>query len=119
MKYLLCLDCNRGFVSLDARETTCLGGVWTADLMCVKPGAMLLVGGRSDTYGVLSSAELVTSGGVCRGAVPPLPAMRWKAIAAALDSETVVVCGGINFLGEGCGMALYRMRHGSRGAAWL
>jgi hypothetical protein len=61
---------------------------------------MLLVGGRSDTYGVLSSAELVTSGGVCRGAVPPLPAMRWKAIAAALDSETVVVCGGINFLGK-------------------
>jgi hypothetical protein len=44
--------------------------------------------------------------------------MRWKAIAAALDSETVVVCGGINFLGEGCGMAL-GVRYGVRGAAWL
>ena len=28
----------------------------------MKPGSMLVVGGRSDTYGVLSSVELITSG---------------------------------------------------------
>ena len=39
-------------------------------------------------------------GGLCRNAVPSLPSMRWKSIAASLDTETVVVCGGINFLGE-------------------
>ena len=54
--------------------------------MCVKPGAMLLVGGRSDTYGVLSSAELVTSGGVCRGAVPPLPALRARQLEPNCDA---------------------------------
>ena len=38
-------------------------------------------------------------GGNCRNAVPSLPAMRWKNVAASLDNETVVVCGGINILG--------------------
>ena len=31
----------------------------TQRLECVPPDAMLIVGGRSDTYGVLSSVELV------------------------------------------------------------
>jgi len=94
------LECNAGFVSLEARETVCANGVWSDELICVKPGAMLIVGGRSDTYGVLSSVELITSGGLCRNAVPALPGMRWKSVAASLDKDTIVVCGGINFLGD-------------------
>ena len=35
---------------------------WVKELVCVKPGSMLVVGGRSDTYGVLNSVELITSG---------------------------------------------------------
>ena len=49
-------------MSLESRETVCANGLWSNELICVKPGAMLIVGGRSDTYGVLSSVELITSG---------------------------------------------------------
>jgi len=94
------LNCNKGFVSLDAKETLCQNGQWSHKLYCVLPGAMLVVGGRSDTYGVLSSVELVTSGGVCRNIVPNLPTMRWKMVSASIDEDTVVACGGINFLGD-------------------
>lgn len=94
------LECQPGFVSLERREATCSSGSWDSVLQCVRPGAMLVVGGRSDTYGVLSSVELLTSGGVCRGAVPSIPAMRWKMVAATLGGDTVLVCGGINFLGD-------------------
>ena len=59
---LLYTECNSGFVSLDALETVCTDGKWSDNLTCVKPGAMMVVGGRSDTYGVLSSVELITSG---------------------------------------------------------
>ena len=64
MTYLciFCVECNPGFVSLEAVETECDNGEWEEELICVKPGALLIVGGRSDTYGVLSSAELITSG---------------------------------------------------------
>jgi len=94
------LNCKQGFVTLDAKETLCQNGQWSHKLYCVLPGAMLVVGGRSDTYGVLSSVELVTSGGVCRNIVPNLPTMRWKMVSASIDEETVVACGGINFLGD-------------------
>merc|ERR1719233_957087 len=94
------LNCNKGFVTLDAKETLCLNGQWSHKLYCVLPGALLVVGGRSDTYGVLSSVELVTSGGVCRNIVPNLPTMRWKMVSASIDEDTVVACGGINFLGD-------------------
>lgn len=94
------LNCKKGFVTLDAKETVCQNGQWSHKLYCVLPGAMLVVGGRSDTYGVLSSVELVTSGGVCRNIVPNLPTMRWKMVSASIDEDTVVACGGINFLGD-------------------
>ena len=41
------------------RESRCFNGKMTQRLECVPPDAMLIVGGRSDTYGVLSSVELV------------------------------------------------------------
>ena len=87
-------------MSLDAKETMCENGRWSHSLYCVLPGAMLVVGGRSDTYGVLSSVELVTSGGVCQNIVPSLPTMRWKMVAASISPELIVACGGINFLGD-------------------
>ncbi len=37
----------------------CFNGRMTQRLECVPPDALLIVGGRSDTYGVLSSVELV------------------------------------------------------------
>ena len=46
-------------------------------------------------------------GGLCRNAVPALPGMRWKSVAASLDTDTVVVCGGINFLGTNIFSAFY------------
>jgi hypothetical protein len=53
------LTCRPGFVSLELRESRCFNGRMTQRLECVPPDAMLIVGGRSDTYGVLSSVELV------------------------------------------------------------
>ena len=53
------LTCRPGFVSLELRESRCFNGKMTQRLECVPPDAMLIVGGRSDTYGVLSSVELV------------------------------------------------------------
>ncbi len=47
------------------------------------------MGGRSDTYGVLNTVELVTGRGVCRGAVPPLPAMRWRMVTATVERDKV------------------------------
>jgi hypothetical protein len=41
--------------------TRCFNGRMTQRLECVPPDALLIVGGRSDTYGVLSSVELVTN----------------------------------------------------------
>ena len=67
---------------------------------CVRPDALLLVGGRSDTYGVLNTVELVTGRGVCRGAVPPLPAMRWRMVTNAIDRDRVLTCGGVNIFGD-------------------
>jgi len=67
---------------------------------CVRPDALILVGGRSDTYGVLNTVELVTGRGVCRGAVPPLPAMRWRMISATIDRDLVMSCGGVNIFGD-------------------
>ncbi len=96
------LKCGAGFVSRDAPETLCLNGLWTNGRLpsCVRPDAMLLLGGRSDTYGVLASAELVTGRGVCRGAVPPLPAMRWRTITQTLGRDRVITCGGVNAFGD-------------------
>jgi hypothetical protein len=42
----------------------------------------------------------VTGRGVCRGAVPPLPTMRWRMIAHAIDRERVIACGGVNIFGD-------------------
>ena len=94
------ITCQNGFVSLDLRESRCINGRWTQRLECVRPDALLLIGGRSDTYGVLSSAELVTGRGVCRGAVPPLPAMRWRMITSSIEREKVMTCGGVNIFGD-------------------
>ena len=66
----------------------CLNGRWTSQLRCIKPDALILIGGRSDTYGVLNSVELVTERGVCRGAVPELPAMRWRTITSTVAQES-------------------------------
>ena len=52
---------------------------------------MLLIGGRSDTHGVLNTVELVTGRGVCRGAVPPLPAMRWRMITSTVAEDKVSI----------------------------
>merc|ERR1712226_1154511 len=90
------LKCRQGFVSLSSREARCMTsgrliGRWSRRLECVAPDAMIIIGGRN-TNGVLSSVELVTGKGVCRGAVPPLPAMRWKMIAHTVDEDRVLAC---------------------------
>ena len=77
------------YVSKEAREARCINGIWNRRLECVRPDAMLLIGGRSDTHGVLNSVELVTGRGVCRGAVPPLPAMRWRMITSTVAEDKV------------------------------
>ena len=56
------LYCNTGYVTLDAKKSQCYDGRLTRDLGCVLPGAMIVVGGRSNSLGVLSSVELITSG---------------------------------------------------------
>ena len=93
------LQCNKGYVTLDAKETVCSDGTWTQSLYCVKPGAMLIVGGRG-LSGVLPSVELITSGGVCKNIVPDMPKSRWKMIAASVSEREVMACGGVNFLGD-------------------
>ena len=98
------LRCRQGFVSLGSREARCMTsgrliGRWSQRLECVTPDAMIIIGGRN-TNGVLSSVELVTGRGVCRGAVPPLPAMRWKMIANTIDEDRVLACGGTNIFGQ-------------------
>ena len=50
--------------------------------------------------GVLSSVELITSGGVCQNIIPDIPSMRWKMISASISKKLIVACGGINFLGD-------------------
>ena len=65
-----------------------LQGRWSQRLECVTPDAMIIIGGRNSN-GVLNSVELVTGRGVCRGAVPPLPAMRWRLIANTVDEDKV------------------------------
>jgi hypothetical protein len=93
------LNCNNGYVTIDAKETVCNDGTWSQSLYCVKPGAMLVVGGRG-LSGVLPTVELITSGGVCKNIVPDLPHSRWKMITASVTERTVVACGGVNFLGD-------------------
>ena len=56
------LYCNTDYVTLDAKRSQCYDGRLTRDLGCVLPGAMIVVGGRSNSLGVLSSVELITSG---------------------------------------------------------
>ena len=94
------LSCKKGYVSYDAQEAECYNGRLASDLYCVLPGAMIVVGGRSDTSGVLSSVELITSGGVCQNIIPDIPSMRWKMISASISKDLIVACGGINFLGD-------------------
>ncbi|XP_040567145.2 LOW QUALITY PROTEIN: uncharacterized protein [Lepeophtheirus salmonis] len=101
------LTCASGFVSLEKDEAKCYHGRLTQQLECVKPDALLVIGGRSDTYGVLSSVELITAQGVCRGAVPPLPQMRWKLIVIAIGRDSVLACGGAGQYGD------------SKGDCWL
>ena len=50
--------------------------------------------------GVLNTVELVTGRGVCRGAVPELPAMRWRMVANSIDNDRVLACGGTNIFGD-------------------
>ena len=83
------ISCQRGLVSLEEKRATCVNGDWSSRLRCVRPDALILIGGRSDTYGVLDTVELVTGQGVCRGAVPPLPAMRWRTITSAISRDKV------------------------------
>ncbi len=42
----------------------------------------------------------MTGRGVCRGAVPDLPAMRWRMVTSAVDRDTVLTCGGVNIFGD-------------------
>ncbi len=49
---------------------------------------------------MLSSVELVTGRGVCRGAVPDLPAMRWRMVTATIARDKVLSCGGVNIFGD-------------------
>jgi len=53
------LYCRPGFVSLELKQTRCLSGRWSRRLACVRPDAMLIIGGRSNTQGVLNTVELV------------------------------------------------------------
>ena len=94
------LTCENNYVTFDAKEATCYNGRLSHDLYCVLPGTMIVVGGRSDTSGVLSSVELITSGGVCQNIIPDIPSMRWKMISASITDDLIVACGGINFLGD-------------------
>ena len=94
------LYCRPGFVSLELKQTRCLSGRWSRRLACVRPDAMLIIGGRSNTQGVLNTVELVTGKGVCRGAVPELPAMRWRMVANSIDNDRVLACGGTNIFGD-------------------
>ena len=94
------LSCKSGYVSVFQKEALCQNGRLTPRLDCVRPDALLLLAGRSDTHGVLNTVELVTNRGVCRGAVPTLPAMRWRMIAQSIDKETVLACGGVNIFGD-------------------
>ena len=82
------------------KEAICDDGRLTPRLDCVRPDALLLLAGRSDTHGVLNTVELVTARGVCRGAVPTLPAMRWRMIAESIDKDHVLACGGVNIFGD-------------------
>eukprot|EP00095_Tigriopus_kingsejongensis_P007693 snap_masked-scaffold142_size315517-processed-gene-0.4 protein:Tk07693 transcript:snap_masked-scaffold142_size315517-processed-gene-0.4-mRNA-1 annotation:"hypothetical protein" len=93
------LTCQTGFVSRSSPQSRCING-FISKLDCVRPDAMILIGGKSDIYGVLSSVELVTGRGVCRGAVPELPAMRWRAITSTLEKDKVITCGGVNLFGD-------------------
>ena len=43
------LYCRPGFVSLELKTTRCLSGRWSRRLACVRPDAMLIIGGRSNT----------------------------------------------------------------------
>ena len=94
------LSCKSGYVSVFQKEALCQNGRLTPRLDCVRPDALLLLAGRSDTHGVLNTVELVTNRGVCRGAVPTLPAMRWRMIAESIDKEHVLACGGVNIFGD-------------------
>ena len=94
------LSCKSGYVSVFQKESLCQNGRMTPRLDCVRPDALLLLAGRSDTHGVLNTVELVTNRGVCRGAVPTLPAMRWRMIAESIDKEHVLACGGVNIFGD-------------------
>jgi len=94
------LSCKSGYVSVFQKEALCQNGRLTPRLDCVRPDALLLLAGRSDTHGVLNTVELVTNRGVCRGAVPTLPAMRWRMIAQSIDKDTVLACGGVNIFGD-------------------
>jgi len=94
------LYCKSGYVSIFRKEGVCQDGRLTPRLNCVRPDALLLLTGRSATHGVLNTVELVTNRGVCRGAVPPLPAMRWRMIAESIDKEHVLACGGVNIFGD-------------------
>ena len=78
------LFCKSGYVSQYQKVAHCNNGRMAPRLECVRPDALLLLAGRSNTNGVLNTVELVTRRGVCRGAVPPLPAMRWRMIAESI-----------------------------------
>ena len=52
------LYCRPGFVSLELKTTRCLSGRWSRRLACVRPDAMLIIGGRSNTQaGKMLKAE--------------------------------------------------------------
>eukprot|EP00096_Caligus_rogercresseyi_P014027 TRINITY_DN6579_c0_g1_i1.p1 TRINITY_DN6579_c0_g1~~TRINITY_DN6579_c0_g1_i1.p1 ORF type:complete len:1345 (+),score=240.29 TRINITY_DN6579_c0_g1_i1:73-4107(+) len=101
------LACDSGYVSLEKDTGKCYHGHLSQRLECVKPDALLILGGRSDTYGVLNTAELITAQGVCRGAVPPFPAMRWKLVLTSIGRDKVLACGGAGQFGD------------SKGDCWL
>lgn len=94
------LECQNGYVSYDQRQSTCVRGIWSNRLECVRPDALIIVGGKSDTHGVLTTIELVTGRGVCRGAVPNLPAMRWRTITSTIGEDKLITCGGVNIFGD-------------------
>ena len=110
------LYCKSGYVSQYQKVAYCSNGRLAPRLECVRPDALLLLAGRNGN-GVLNTAELVTGRGVCRGAVPPLPAMRWRMIAESIgnysltqdvpsqlicfaDKKRILACGGVNIFGD-------------------